>query len=85
MRVRPGQFVGEYKIIELVGAGGMGSVYKAYHPFMNRVVALKLIRSEYNKWGLASRFRREVEVSAKLSHPNVLRAYHAGAETWARS
>lgn len=71
-------FVGKYKLLERLGAGGMGTVYKAYHPMTDRVVALKLV----NKAVLASppavaRFRTEVRLICSLNHPNIITAYDA--------
>ncbi|MFV1967523.1 MAG: protein kinase, partial [Pirellulaceae bacterium] len=67
-----------YRIVELLGAGGMGAVYKAEHKLMNRLVALKLIRHELVKHPQAvQRFRREVQAAARLSHPNIVTAYDA--------
>jgi CheY-like chemotaxis protein len=68
-----------YEILEELGQGGMGVVYKARHERMNRVVALKLI----DKHHLADPdsihlFYREIEAAAQLSHPNIVLAYDAG-------
>jgi serine/threonine-protein kinase len=74
--------VGPYLLLERLGEGASGHVYKARHRLLHRVVALKLIRPERvaNPTALR-RFQREVKAAAKLSHPNVVRAYdadHAG-------
>ena len=67
-----------YRMIELVGQGGMGKVYKAEHRLMNRSVAIKLINSQLIQNGQAvERFRREVQAAARLSHPNIVTAYDA--------
>lgn len=71
-------FVGKYKLLERLGAGGMGTVFKAYHPMTDRVVALKLV----NKALLANppavaRFRTEVRLICSLNHPNIITAYDA--------
>jgi uncharacterized protein (TIGR03067 family) len=67
-----------YRIIELIGQGGMGKVYKAEHRLMNRPVAIKLINSQLVQNGQAvERFRREVQAAARLSHPNIVTAYDA--------
>jgi serine/threonine protein kinase len=70
--------VGKYKLLERLGAGGMGTVFKAYHAMTDRVVALKLV----NKALLANppavaRFRTEVRLICSLNHPNIITAYDA--------
>lgn len=66
-----------YRPLELLGQGGMGSVYKAKHRVMERVVALKVIRPELTRDDLVERFRREIRAAAKLSHPNIVIAHDA--------
>jgi uncharacterized protein (TIGR03067 family) len=67
-----------YRIVELVGRGGMGSVYRAEHRLMNRPVAIKVINAQLVQNAQAvGRFRREVQAAAKLSHPNIVAAYDA--------
>jgi eukaryotic-like serine/threonine-protein kinase len=70
--------LGSYVLLELLGEGGMGKVYKARHQLMGRVVALKVIRRERltNK-DAVRRFQREIQAAAQLSHPNVVLAYDA--------
>jgi serine/threonine-protein kinase len=70
--------IGGYLLLERLGEGGMGQVYKARHPRLHRVVALKVIRPELLTNPVAvERFCREIRLAAKLSHPNVVRAYDA--------
>jgi len=67
-----------YQIVELIGRGGMGDVYKAQHKVMDRTVALKVIRPELVKHAAAvERFRREVQAAARLHHANIVTAYDA--------
>ena len=67
-----------YRIIELIGKGGMGDVYKAEHRLMDRLVALKLINQDLVKNTQAvDRFRREVRAAASLTHRNIVTAYDA--------
>ena len=67
-----------YRIIELIGKGGMGDVYKAEHRLMDRPVALKLINQDLVKNKQAvERFRREVRAAARLTHPNIVTAHDA--------
>ncbi|HEX5272204.1 MAG TPA: serine/threonine-protein kinase, partial [Gemmataceae bacterium] len=67
-----------YRVLTLLGAGGMGAVYKAEHLLMKRVVALKVMnRALVGSAGTVDRFRREFRASALLSHPNIVAAYDA--------
>jgi serine/threonine protein kinase len=68
-----------YRVVEVIGAGGMGAVYRAEHRLMDRPVALKLIRRDLlGNAALVERFRREVRSAARLaSHPNIVAAYDA--------
>src|SRR5262249_53577158 len=67
-----------YHILELLGSGGMGAVYKAEHRLMERPVALKVISPDLMKRpGLVVRFRREVKAAARFSHPHIVTAYDA--------
>jgi WD40 repeat protein len=67
-----------YRIVRLLGAGGMGAVYEAEHRVMQRPVALKVINRAYTANAAAlERFRREVRAAARLSHPNIVTTYDA--------
>jgi Leucine-rich repeat (LRR) protein/tRNA A-37 threonylcarbamoyl transferase component Bud32 len=70
--------LGSYVLLERLGEGGMGAVFKARNWKLGRVVALKLIRKELlGKADAVGRFRREVRAAAALSHPNIVHAYDA--------
>lgn len=70
--------LGEYVLLEPLGAGGMGWVFKARHRLMNRVVAVKRIRPEAaNDPAAVRRFRVEIQAAAHLSHPNVVVVHDA--------
>jgi WD40 repeat protein/tRNA A-37 threonylcarbamoyl transferase component Bud32 len=70
--------LGPYVILERLGEGGMGQVYKARHRLMDRVVALKVIRQDrLADSAAAGRFLREIKAAAQLSHPNIVTAYDA--------
>jgi serine/threonine-protein kinase len=70
---------GSYLVLDRLGAGGMGTVYKACHGRMKRIVALKVLAREAAGQGtFAHRFQREVETIAQLSHPNIVMAFDAG-------
>jgi serine/threonine protein kinase len=69
-----GFFLGQYKILEPIGKGGMGAIYLAHHMTLNRKVALKILPKENAKDPLElERFHREARVAALLNHPNVVR------------
>jgi serine/threonine-protein kinase len=73
-----GFFLGPYRILEKIGHGGMGKVYKALHQTMNRVVALKILSPSLVKTPKArALFLREVQTAAQLHHPNIVHAYDA--------
>jgi hypothetical protein len=73
--------LGEYLLLDKLGAGGMGQVYRAVHRRMDRIVALKVLPPKVaNDPEAIQRFQREVRAAAKLSHPHVVTAYDAGAE-----
>src|SRR6516225_2777773 len=75
-QLRPGQMLGQYQIVEQLGSGGMGQVFKALHPAMGRTVALKVIAPELTQDAQTrARFRREVRSAARLHHPNVVVAH----------
>jgi len=73
-----GLVMGNYVILDKLGEGGMGQVFKARHRRMERVVALKLLPPTATRSKDAvERFQREVRAAAQLSHPNIVRAYDA--------
>src|SRR5262245_19654024 len=70
--------IGNYEILDRLGAGGMGTVFRARHRRMKRVVALKVLSPELGpSRSFVQRFQREVEAAARLSHPNVVMAFDA--------
>src|SRR6266704_764653 len=65
---------GQYQILQKIGSGGMGSVYKAAQPTMNRMVAVKILHPHLtNRKDLASRFRHEARAMSHLTHPNTVK------------
>src|SRR5262245_16925423 len=76
-----GERLGPFEILELLGRGGMGAVYKAFDPALNRTVALKVLPSEFlDDASFGDRFQREVRIWASLDHPAVVPVYMAGIE-----
>jgi serine/threonine protein kinase/Tol biopolymer transport system component len=68
--------LGGYQILGLLGAGGMGEVYRAHDPRLNRVVAIKVIAEAFtHSPTFRERFRREARILASLSHPNIATVY----------
>lgn len=71
--------VGNYRLLSKLGSGGMGTVYRAVHIRLNKVVALKVLNSSRtNSHQAARRFSREMRAAGQLSHPNVVKALDAG-------
>ena len=71
--------LGQYEIIERIGRGGMGTVYKALHPHLKRIVAVKVLPQERLRDPQAVvRFKREMEAVGRLDHPHLVRAHDAG-------
>ncbi|MCR9200557.1 MAG: serine/threonine protein kinase [Planctomycetaceae bacterium] len=67
-----------YDVIDLIGTGGMGDVYRATHRLMERTVALKVIRRDLmTRQEAVDRFHREVKAAARLTHPNIVTAHDA--------
>jgi serine/threonine protein kinase len=70
--------LGSYVVLERLGKGGMGNVFKARHQKLGRVVALKIIqRDKINNPAAVKRFLREIRVAGKLDHPHIVHAYDA--------
>lgn len=70
--------LGSYVLVERVGEGGMGQVFKARNWKLGQTVALKLIRKELlTNTTVVARFRREIEATSQLNHPNIIRALDA--------
>ena len=79
MNLREGTTLGPYRVMEKIGRGGMASVYRAYHPALDRYVAVKVLPDffaddpEYRQ-----RFQQEARSVAKLKHPNILEVFDYG-------
>ena len=80
--VKIGMFLGErYEILEKIGSGGMSDVYRAKDHKLNRDVAVKVLKQEYNSdRSFISKFRTEAHAAACLSHPNIVHVFDVGDE-----
>jgi len=69
-----------YEFVEMLGCGGMGAVFKARQPNLDRMVAIKILPLELGEEGLqfAERFKREAQALAKLNHPNIVSVFDFG-------
>ena len=76
-----GEIVGNYRLVELVGSGGMGSVYRAVRVDneIEMSVAVKLIRAAFYSPDVIAKFRAERQILANLQHPNIARVLDGGA------
>jgi len=76
-----GQILGRYRVLEPLGRGGMARVYRAYHPQLDRYVALKVLRSDLvEDEEFLARFRREARAVAALRHSNIVQVFDSDVE-----
>jgi len=74
-----GATLGQYRVVDQIGEGGMATVYRAYQASLNRYVALKVLPPVHARQpGFTERFQREAEAVARLNHPNILPVYDFG-------
>jgi serine/threonine protein kinase len=79
MTWREGEQVGTYKLVEKLGQGGMATVYKAYHPQLDRYVAIKAMHRNFlEDDSFVARFTREAQIVASLEHPHIVSIYDFG-------
>jgi len=78
IEVREARRLGQYVLEEKIGEGGMGEVYRARHGMMRRPSALKLLRAERASGGSVARFEKEVQLTARLTHPNTITIFDYG-------
>lgn len=78
------EYLGKYRIDSVLGKGAMGVVYKAFDPFIERVVALKTIRKELfsdaEQDEIVGRFKKEAQAAGRLNHPNIVAVYDYGED-----
>ena len=73
MRLSPGDKLGPYEVVEQIGEGGMGEVYRAHDTRLNRDVAVKVSAARFSE-----RFEREAKAIASLNHTNICHLYDVG-------
>jgi hypothetical protein len=78
VEVRHARRLGQYVLEKKIGEGGMGQVYRARHGMMRRPSAIKLLRAEQASEAQLRRFEREVQLTARLSHPNTITIFDYG-------
>ena len=80
--LKPGAYINErYEIVDKVGSGGMSHVYKAKDHKLNRFVAIKVLKSEFNDdTTFVNKFREEAQACAGLSHANIVNIFDVGNE-----
>jgi eukaryotic-like serine/threonine-protein kinase len=72
-----GEVFGDYRVVEAIGSGGMGAVYKVEHLITGRTEAIKVLNCELGDGQDGARFLREIQVQARLQHPNIASVYNA--------
>src|SRR5437764_1242272 len=72
------QHVGPYLIVAPLGSGGMGTVYRALDPKLNRPVAIKFLADDLADAAARRRFQREAQTTSALNHPHILTVFDAG-------
>jgi serine/threonine protein kinase len=75
MELKPGEKIGRYQLLSPIGKGGMGEVWKARDPRLNRDVAIKVSTARFSE-----RFEREAKAIAALNHPNICQIYDVGPD-----
>lgn len=77
MSLHVGEAIGDYRIIGIIGAGGMGQVFQVEHKITKRREAMKVLIADLAEETQVQRFKREIEVQAKLNHPNIAAVHNA--------
>jgi serine/threonine-protein kinase len=74
----PDKYIGRYKIVDRIGGGGMGSLYLAHDPAIDRMVAIKALKEGFDTEELRERFARESRAAGRLRHPNIVTIFDVG-------
>src|SRR5262249_42899791 len=74
-----GQRIREYELLEILGRGGMGTVYRARHVYLNKERAIKIIESKLADPAFTERFIREARILSDMHHPNLVQLYEFGS------
>ncbi len=77
-KLQPGDLLGDYEIISLLGVGGMGFVYKARHRILNKIYALKTLNIEKVNETAWRRLQLEAQAIARMNHPNIIGIHNLG-------
>lgn len=77
-KLQPGELLGDYEIISLLGVGGMGFVYKARHRVLNKIYALKTLNYEKVNETAWRRLQLEAQAIARMNHPNIIAIHNLG-------
>ncbi len=81
MTLAPHSRIGSFEILSLLGEGGMGSVYRARDPELERDVAIKVLRDDVSlDPSRLERFKREARAASSLNHPNIITIHEIGTE-----
>ncbi len=81
MKLQQGDSLGAYRVLERIGRGGMATVYRAYHPALDRYVAIKVLPDFFaDDPDYRERFQQEARSVARLKHPNILEVFDFGSE-----
>jgi eukaryotic-like serine/threonine-protein kinase len=76
-----GRKIEHYEIVEAIGGGGMGTVYRAYDVNLARPVAIKIMHQQFaNRAEFQQRFQQEAQAAARLNHPSIVAVYHFGRQ-----
>src|ERR1700719_2327485 len=78
MPLQPGQKLGPYEILAPIGKGGMGEVYRARDPRLNRDIAIKVLPQPFATDAARERFQREARAASALNHPNICAVHDVG-------
>src|ERR1700730_19070922 len=77
MSLHVGEAIGDYRVIGIIGAGGMGQVFQVEHKITKRKEAMKVLIADLAEDTQVQRFKREIEVQARLNHPNIAAVHNA--------